>query len=270
MPEPGTRQPLWQTYKYRRYPAILDLVSATRRRRHHCPHPNTHPSSVLNSHLVYQHPSFKMASVRRLVDPSDEDVEAIVQILLDAFKDDVGMASISGNSARTHADVHRRTIRACIAHGEVYVGLVNERIQGVIASIAPGEDWHFYQQEDFLRSLSPYLSEWYSYHYIPTYEELYRSAFRSGERARRDAWHIKVLAVHPDAQRRGLGRLLLGSVSKQADASGKRIVTDVKSPYHVQWFRKSGFSHRGVKNFTSKDSTGFPLWCMAREPGPSV
>ncbi|KAI0767362.1 hypothetical protein C8Q74DRAFT_1204655, partial [Fomes fomentarius] len=198
----------------------------------------------------------------------DEEVDAAVQVMLAAFHDDIGMSSLCGGSTRLQNDMYKRTIRACITKGEVHVGTANGRVQGVAAILAPGEDWHCYQQDDFLRSLSPYLSEWYSYHYIPTYHELYRTAFSAGEHARRDSWNIKLLAVHPDAQRRGLGRLLLSTVCKQARQFGKRIVTEVKSPYHVQWFRKSGFSHRSVKNFSSKDSAGFPLWCMVRDPAP--
>ncbi|KAI0705441.1 hypothetical protein C8Q76DRAFT_771220 [Earliella scabrosa] len=219
-----------------------------------------------------------MISVRRLVDPTDDDVDAAVQLLVAAFRDDVGMASLCGGSSRLQYDLYKRTIRACLTHGEVHLGIVNGRIQGVAAAIAPGEDWQCYQQEDFIRNLSPYLSEWYSYHYIPTYQELYRTAFSAGERARKDSWNVKLLAVHPDAQRRGLGRLLLSTLCRQADASGKRISTEVKMTppsllssllSQVQWFRKSGFTHRSVKNFSSKDSAGFPLWCMVREPAPA-
>ncbi|RPD61585.1 hypothetical protein L226DRAFT_399058 [Lentinus tigrinus ALCF2SS1-7] len=211
-----------------------------------------------------------MISVRRLVDPSDEDVESVVQVLVASFKDDVGMASLSGSSSRVQVELYRRTIRACISQGQVFVGLVDNRIQGVAASISPGADWHCYLEDDFVRTLSPYLREWYTYHYIPTYDELYRTSFGSGERARKEAWNLKLLAVHPDAQRRGLGRSLLSTFCKQADASGKRVLTDVKSPYHVTWFGKSGFRYRAVKNFSSKDAAGFPLWCMVRDPAPTT
>ncbi len=51
--------------------------------------------------------------------------------------------------------------------------------------------------------------------YIPTYDELYRASFGSGERARKEAWNLKLLAVHPDARRRGLGKLLLSTFCKQ-------------------------------------------------------
>ncbi|KAI8989074.1 acyl-CoA N-acyltransferase [Trametes punicea] len=209
-------------------------------------------------------------SVRRLVDPSEEDLEGVVKIIYNAFKDDVGTASYSGGSSRVQRDIYRRTIRACVSRGEVYLGLVDGEPHGVAALIGPGADWAFYEQDDFIRDLSSYLEEWYIYHYIPTYEELYRAAFTAGQRARRDAWNLKFLAVDPDHQRKGLGRALLETACKQADAGGQRITADAKDPHAVHWFRKSGFTHRAVKNFASRDTAGFPLWCMVREPVASA
>ncbi|KAI0772933.1 acyl-CoA N-acyltransferase [Trametes elegans] len=196
----------------------------------------------------------------------EEEVEGAVQIFVDAFREDMGMAAFSGGSARVQRDIFRRTLHACLARGEVYLALADGAPRGVAAALAPGADWAFYEQEDFMRELSAYLEEWYSYHYVPTYEELYRNAFVAGPRARRDAWNLKYLAVAPALQRRGLGRALVAAVCKQADAGAKNITADVKSPHLVQWFRKSGFAHRAVKNFAAKDSAGFPLWCMVREP----
>ena len=54
---------------------------------------------------------------------------------------DEGMASLSGDSTRTVVELYRQTIRACAQQGEVYVGLVDGRIQGVVAWIASGQDW---------------------------------------------------------------------------------------------------------------------------------
>ena len=85
--------------------------------------------------------------------------------------------------------------------------------------------------------MSTYLYEWYTFHvrippfhpsvlgplaltdatdqYVPTYEELYRGALPTGQLGRRDAWNVKLLAVNPDYQRRGVGRALLGSICRQ-------------------------------------------------------
>ncbi|KAH9846071.1 acyl-CoA N-acyltransferase [Lenzites betulinus] len=205
-------------------------------------------------------------SVRRMTDPSEEDIEMVVQVLMNAFRDDVGLQSFSGGSARLARDVFRRTTKGCVAHGAIYLGLIDNVPHGVALLVAPGADWNFYQESDFAEGLSTYLFEWYTYHYMPTYEELYRISLPSGQRGRRDAWNIKFLAVNPDFQRKGVGRALLGAICKQADADAVCVTADVKSPNLVQWFRKRGFSHRGVKNFSSKDSAGFPLWCTVREP----
>ncbi|KAI0332198.1 hypothetical protein GY45DRAFT_1335696 [Cubamyces sp. BRFM 1775] len=189
-------------------------------------------------------------AVHKLVDPSDEQVESAVRILSNTFQDDVGMSSFSGGSSRVQRDIYRRTIKACLARGEVYVGLVDDEPHGVAALIGPGADWAFHEQDDFTRDLSSYLKEWYTCHYIPVYEELYRAAFTAGQRARRDAWNLKFLAVEPAFQSKGLGRALLGAICQR-----------------VQWLGKFGFSYRAVRNFTCKDSAGFPLWCTVRQPG---
>ncbi|KAI0657568.1 hypothetical protein C8Q70DRAFT_934907 [Cubamyces menziesii] len=189
-------------------------------------------------------------AVRKLVDPTDEQVETAVRILSNTFQDDVGMSSFSGGSSRVQRDIYRRTIKACLARGEVYFGLVDDEPHGVAALIGPGVDWAFYEQDDFTRDLSSYLKEWYTCHYAPVYEDLYRAAFTAGQRTRRDAWNVKFLAVEPAYQSKGLGRALLRAICQR-----------------VQWLGKFGFSYRAVRNFTSKDSAGFPLWCTVREPG---
>ncbi|KAI0672242.1 hypothetical protein C8Q78DRAFT_736338 [Trametes maxima] len=231
-------------------------------------------------------------SVRRLAaDAPEEEIDAAVEILLDAFRDDIGMDSFSGGSPRLQRDILRRTIRGCLAHGEVYLGLVDGTPRGVATVVKPGQDWAFYDRDNFTQDLSAYLDQWYNFHYIPTYEELYRAAFPGAPNMRRNAWNVKFLAVDPNHQRKGVGRALLAAVCKQvrppappvvvvcrllrrvafgqADAGNQHVTADVKSPSLVQWFTKSGFAHRAVKNFTSKDSAGFPLWCMAREPQPT-
>ena len=49
---------------------------------------------------------------------------------------------------------------------------------------------------------------------MPTYEELYKAAFGSSS-ARREAWNVKFLAVQPDSQRKGLGKMLIATLCKK-------------------------------------------------------
>ncbi|OCH90478.1 acyl-CoA N-acyltransferase [Obba rivulosa] len=206
------------------------------------------------------------AYVRRLVNPSEEELQAAVEVLRAAFYNDTGMASLSEGSKRLENLIYRLTMNAALAHGEFHVAVVDGQIQGIALFIGPDYDWVFYEQPEFASQLSQYGQEWYAHHYAPTYEELYRSAFSDSRQSRRDAWNLAFLGIHPRFQSQGLGRSLLAAVMNKADADNRRIIANVKNPHTVQFFRKLGFSHRSVKNLTSKDFTGFPLWCMAREP----
>jgi len=184
----------------------------------------------------------------------------------EASPTDTGMASLSEGSKRLENLIYRLTMNAALAHGEFHVAVVDGQIKGVALFIGPDYDWVFYEQSEFRNQLSQYLQEWYTHHYAPTYNELYRCAFSDSREGRRDAWNLVFLGIHPHYHKQGLGRSLLAAVSSKADADNRRITANVKNPQTVQFFRKLGFTHRSVKNFTSKDFTGFPLWCMAREP----
>ena len=54
------------------------------------------------------------------------------------------------------------------------------------------------------------------------------------------------LAVHPDFQRRGYGRLLLNALIDQAHREGRRAVTLTCRDYKVAYYESFGFQNRGV------------------------
>ncbi|OBZ76810.1 hypothetical protein A0H81_03360 [Grifola frondosa] len=197
------------------------------------------PRSGLSS-LGGDYPLSEMIYIRQLSDPSEEQVEAAVQVLMSAFRNDSGMASLSGGNRHLEGVIYRMSIRASVTRGEFHVAIDNDIIQGVAIWIGPGTDWLFYEQPEFTGQLSPYLKECTGL----LMEDLYNAAFRA------------------EFQRQGTGRTLLKAVSHKADSTSKRMIADVKSPHNVQCFRSLGFSYRSVKNFAAKDFVGFPLWCM--------
>ncbi len=54
------------------------------------------------------------------------------------------------------------------------------------------------------------------------------------------------LAVHPDFQRRGYGRLLLQALINQAGREGRRAVTLTCRDYKVAYYESFGFQNQGV------------------------
>ncbi|EMD36947.1 hypothetical protein CERSUDRAFT_114858 [Gelatoporia subvermispora B] len=152
------------------------------------------------------------AYVRRLLNPSEDELQAAVEVLRAAFYGDTGMASLSEGSKRLETLLYRLTMRAALEHGEFHVAVVDGQIQGIALFIGPEYDWVSYEQPEFTNQLSQYGQEWYAHHYAPTYEELYRSAFLDGRQSRRDAWNLALLGINPPYQRQGLGRSLLAAV----------------------------------------------------------
>lgn len=55
-------------------------------------------------------------------------------------------------------------------------------------------------------------------------------------------WYLEVLGVHPDHQRRGLGRRLLRPVLEQADRTGAACYLETAERRNVTYYEQSGFS----------------------------
>ena len=121
MPQRGMRPPFWQSYKYRRYPAIVDAASATGNQRHQCSRPNTvvHPSeSIPIPHPARRYLTFDMFSVRRLVDPSGTDTHRHLRLLSTDYQ------------ACADGDYHRRRPRS-------HRTSPSKRVQRRLVSTAP-------------------------------------------------------------------------------------------------------------------------------------
>ena len=65
------------------------------------------------------------------------------------------------------------------------------------------------------------------------------------------AWYLQALGVHPQAQRRGVGRQLLAPVLALADATGLECRLHTSDPANVEYYRRFGFevSRRALHMF---------------------
>jgi len=121
--------------------------------------------------------------------------------------------------------------------------------------------------QEYHAKLTPEMQLWWTSHLRPKYAELTNISLGSAT-ARRAAWHVRTIAVHPEKQRRGVARRLLEeAVLKRADAGKQKSVMETHTDALVRIFAKFGFKAKGTKNFGSYQG-GFPLFCMVREPKP--
>jgi GNAT superfamily N-acetyltransferase len=60
----------------------------------------------------------------------------------------------------------------------------------------------------------------------------------------REAWYLSIIAIAPEAQGQGLGRLLLGPTLAEADAAGAVCYLETFSPRSLTFYERVGFSSR--------------------------
>ncbi|KAL5498768.1 hypothetical protein ACEPAH_2123 [Sanghuangporus vaninii] len=194
----------------------------------------------------------------------------IVQVLLASCRGDLEMAALTGGRAGLEPAFIQSQVELCLSRGEVYVAGQGDSVDGVLLAYAPGQDVqessssHPPQTLDYVSKLSPEMQQWWTSHFMPKFSELTNIALGSQE-GRKATWYIKTIAVHPDRQRRGIGRQLMQTVLRQADASSRKACLEVNSDSMVRVFAKFGFRVRATKNFGSYQG-GFILFLMTREP----
>ncbi|TCD68782.1 hypothetical protein EIP91_009795 [Steccherinum ochraceum] len=208
--------------------------------------------------------------VRKLVDPPEEQVERVVDLLLRVFDGDNAMESFSGQDKAIERLIYTLTIRKTLQSGECYVARSprSSEIYGVATWLAPGIDWDFHNDPTFLAALDPALREWYNEHYASKYNELHRCL--DVPKNEKGTWTLTFLAVAPESRRKGVGRALVDVISKKALSNNQSIILDVRDPTVVQFFQRLGFKYRCVKNVVSRGSPGFPIWRMYKDPSSTA
>jgi len=217
-------------------------------------------------------------TIRKLTQPTAEQVDRIIDVSRAAYEGDMYMAALTGTRATNESAFYRAQMQVTLMAGELFVALVDDEIRGVLMVFPPGHDFltegstHTAIMDKYVAGLTAEMQYWWNQHLRPKYAELLgNSSLRSS--ARQESWYIRSIAVHPSYQGRGIGKkLVLDSVLKRADkgegggGGAEACAADVQTDGLVRWFQRFGFRVRGAKNFSSYQG-GFPLFCMVREPG---
>jgi ribosomal protein S18 acetylase RimI-like enzyme len=85
-------------------------------------------------------------------------------------------------------------------------------------------------------------------------------------RAMRDQphWYLFQMAVAPDEQRRGIGRMLLRDLLRSADADGVSCYLETFSPRNVEYYRTHDFEVLGRFDIPARRGTVLPCWQLSR------
>jgi GNAT superfamily N-acetyltransferase len=86
---------------------------------------------------------------------------------------------------------------------------------------------------------------------------------RLRRRERASHWHLIILGVEPEQQRRGSGRALMRPVMEEADRDGVHCYLETVTSANVRFYESQGFEVVAEGEF----GAGLPYWTMRRSPG---
>ncbi|MBN2292733.1 MAG: GNAT family N-acetyltransferase [Pirellulales bacterium] len=185
------------------------------------------------------------------------------KLLADAFYEDP-MASYMIPEEHNRHDGLRRMMRRCLSYGMLYGRVeTTEDLEGVAAWIPPK-----YVKFNFFRLLRSGMI------IVPWI--LGRAAAKRFSQAMSDAgrlhakhapgrhWYLFILAVAPNAQRRGVGTTLMEHGLARIDGQNLPCYLETSSQKNVEYYPRHGFEMR-EKTTVAGGSLG--VWAFLRQPG---
>ncbi|KAJ7230662.1 hypothetical protein GGX14DRAFT_411724 [Mycena pura] len=197
--------------------------------------------------------------VRRLVDPTEDEIEECTALLVAAFQavtDDNFGHSLIGGDKELDILLLRAGVRAGIVGGEVWVAGLTEEVT-VICAVAiwfgPGTDYLATEEQraagynDARSKFSPELKQWYSGYFVPRLDDWQEDCL--GKNTTANSWHLQFLATSPDHQHKGFASALIQAVEPKAHAAGVLMCLETTNDQNVAFYKKRGFAVRGTISF---------------------
>jgi GNAT superfamily N-acetyltransferase len=142
-------------------------------------------------------------------------------------------------------------------HGEIQVPTDGGATGGLAAFVPPGRPWSAFAIRDFVRHGGARVPV----RHLPRLLQCTRFIRPlAAAHPREPHYHLQILAVHPRAQGRGLGNVLLGAVTARADADRAPVYLETTNPANLAYYRRHGFAQTSELRIGPMP----PLWTMVR------
>ncbi|TFK51146.1 acyl-CoA N-acyltransferase [Heliocybe sulcata] len=208
-------------------------------------------------------------SIRQLVKPTSEELDAAGAVVASAMEDDAFTAGCVGGDKKFVFPFHRATCAAAAIGGQLWVASCGETdIAGVAAWFGPGQALLYSPEQgeagynDLFQAFSPGLTKWWMEYFLPKYEEQTTKAL--GERVKLGAWHLQLFAVLPELQGKGLGSALVRPVLEKAAAERKPICLETEAAKNLPIYEHWGLVVKSEERYESSTG-GFPMWVMYKQ-----
>ncbi|KAJ2912913.1 hypothetical protein MD484_g7497, partial [Candolleomyces efflorescens] len=218
--------------------------------------------------------------IAHLQNPSDQEIDRIVEVLSGAFAGDP-FSSIVVGGYTDRADIvfiqSRQSVAAAAIGGTIHVLKADGEIVGVAIWFGPGQSLNSTEQQraagwnEFMRIAPDDLRSWWVDYFIPLMVKSGKEAFgrgRNGEEYPLEAWHLHLFGILPEFQGKGYGKKLVQFAEAEAekDKNGNVMVVETTTDVDVIIYTKLGFEIK--KQIGVESSIGNArLWFMMKHTG---
>ncbi|CAE6518746.1 unnamed protein product [Rhizoctonia solani] len=115
----------------------------------------------------------------------------------------------------------------------------------------------------FSNKLDSDTRQWWKEVMLPRYNQLTTEGL--GEGVKKGLLHLQVLGIHPDFQRRGVGKALVRYMLVRGDSQGVASCVETAKETNVSFYVGLGFEIKSEKEIPSPYGN-FTMWCLRREP----
>ncbi|KAG6837172.1 hypothetical protein H0H93_013762 [Arthromyces matolae] len=177
-------------------------------------------------------------TIRRLQDPSTDEIQKIIDVLEDAF----GRVGGDWSLLRSQFEF---LVREAALGGWIDVALENEDIVGVAVWFGPGQlagltaDQRDMAFKIFFSKCPQELQKWWAEHMQRLGDEALGPGFK------KDHWHLLLLGVLRDHHRRGIAKALMNAGEARAKVDGLSLVLETVTQIDVLIYKKMGFAVKG-------------------------
>ncbi|KAL0961078.1 hypothetical protein HGRIS_006061 [Hohenbuehelia grisea] len=203
-------------------------------------------------------------SAHLLTDPSDQQIEQIVDVCIRAYSGDNVIRSMTGDRPELWPPLFRAWLKAGRLAGAIYVV---ESEPGRIASaglwFGPGkallasEEQRALGWNEFWEALTPETHEWWAYLNKTT------AGMADEKRTKEimDGWFANMIATDPAFQRRGYASSIVRAVCERGVKEGTLVALGTQKKDNVAYYRSLGFEVFGQTDVLSKigDFTAYLL-----------
>ncbi|KZO97692.1 hypothetical protein CALVIDRAFT_526458 [Calocera viscosa TUFC12733] len=230
--------------------------------------------------------------VRRMLDPTPEELTAVLRIMRLAFSRSPFFSTVlGGDLAPERVDAFNRCfVGAALleGEGEVWVAEVDQtdapggrEIVGEVVWFVPGSEFlgNARQREgawwtEFSALLGEQQAAWFTDYYLPRMDAFWTRCLPTGP-SHMQSYELSKLAVLPEYSAQGVASALVWPVLERAVRAGARVLGETTSERNVQMYRRVGARGVGEESFYPLEALGkeaecepaFRVWALELTPG---